>query len=419
MSTSVFIHESPATDQRIHAPNWLGWAAFLAASWTWCIGMFLPFLLVRDFGIWGWVVFAIPNVVGAAAMGWVLRTPKISGEISGAHRQACMLFSGVTIAFHLFFVESVIPVLIHIPKSWGQQANADVALGSVLVIASLMYLLMSRRIGAGRVIAVVALVISLAAMMMSFGEMHLIYSGAARYMPNIEQPFSADLLWLTPICVFGFAACPYLDLTFHRARQRSSNAKASFGIGFGVLFLAMILFTLLYTPALIANFITPILGMILAIHMGVQCAFTIAAHAREIQHGGAAAAIVAGALTLISWIVILFFPSGMAVHGQGAGELVYRIFMGFYGLVFPAYVWLVMLPRRNSPSTPTKRNVTIFIAATLLAMSMFWLGFVLSKMIWLLPGLAIVLLARLAVKGANAHGAAVGMSSAQQNSAPI
>ncbi|MDB5302268.1 MAG: hypothetical protein JWO87_3931, partial [Phycisphaerales bacterium] len=45
----------------------LGWGAFLACSWTWCIGMFLPVLLVRDFGEMGWLVFAAPNVVGAAA----------------------------------------------------------------------------------------------------------------------------------------------------------------------------------------------------------------------------------------------------------------------------------------------------------------------------------------------------------------
>ena len=31
--------------------------------------MFLPILLIRDFGPAAWFVFAIPNVVGAAVMG--------------------------------------------------------------------------------------------------------------------------------------------------------------------------------------------------------------------------------------------------------------------------------------------------------------------------------------------------------------
>ena len=50
----------------------LGWAAYLACSWTWCIGMFLPVLLVRELGTLGFVIFAVPNVVGAAMMGTIL-----------------------------------------------------------------------------------------------------------------------------------------------------------------------------------------------------------------------------------------------------------------------------------------------------------------------------------------------------------
>ena len=29
-------------------------------------------------------------------------------------------------------------------------------------------------------------------------------------------------------------------------------------------------------------------------------------------------------------------------------ELVYRMFMGFYGLIFPAYVWLCLIPGRGA-----------------------------------------------------------------------
>ena len=65
--------------------SWILWAIYLASSWTWCIGMFLPVLLVRDYGIWGWIVFAVPNVLGAAAMGWVLRSRSSSRHILIAH----------------------------------------------------------------------------------------------------------------------------------------------------------------------------------------------------------------------------------------------------------------------------------------------------------------------------------------------
>ena len=82
----------------------LVWAAFLGCSWTWCIGMFLPVLLVRDYGVWGWVVFAVPNVLGAAAMGWVLSDPARSSQLVERHRAACVCFSLITIVFHVFFV---------------------------------------------------------------------------------------------------------------------------------------------------------------------------------------------------------------------------------------------------------------------------------------------------------------------------
>src|SRR6059058_3078406 len=81
----------------------LAWAAYLASSWTWCIGMFLPVLLVRDYGVWGWIVFAIPNILGAAAMGWVIRSPEQSRSIVAVHQPAIVIFSTVTAAFQVFF----------------------------------------------------------------------------------------------------------------------------------------------------------------------------------------------------------------------------------------------------------------------------------------------------------------------------
>src|SRR4051812_37464475 len=82
----------------------LSWAVFLACSWTWCIGMYLPVLLVRDYGIWGWVIFAVPNVVGAAAMGWVMNRVRDPLAFERRHSLAMSVFSIVTVAFHLFFV---------------------------------------------------------------------------------------------------------------------------------------------------------------------------------------------------------------------------------------------------------------------------------------------------------------------------
>src|SRR5690554_5738767 len=90
----------------------LGWAAFLAASWSWVIGMFLPVLLVRDYGVWGFVAFALPNIVGAAAMGWVVTSPAESAAMVSTHRAACRAFSLVTIAFHAYVLVWLYPTLV-------------------------------------------------------------------------------------------------------------------------------------------------------------------------------------------------------------------------------------------------------------------------------------------------------------------
>src|SRR5437588_1246526 len=79
------------------------YAVFLAVSWTWCIGMFLPVILVREYGVWGWIIFAVPNVIGAAAMGWVIRSTERSEAIVRAHHAALAAFSFVTVSFQIFF----------------------------------------------------------------------------------------------------------------------------------------------------------------------------------------------------------------------------------------------------------------------------------------------------------------------------
>src|SRR4029079_12438831 len=90
--------------------HWLLWAVYLAMSWTWCIGMFLPVLLVRDYGVWGWIVFAVPNVVGAAAVGWLYRC-RDGLPVTEAHARVISLFSLVTAGFQIFFACWVIDII--------------------------------------------------------------------------------------------------------------------------------------------------------------------------------------------------------------------------------------------------------------------------------------------------------------------
>lgn len=380
--------------------GWLSWAPFLGMSWTWCIGMFLPVILVRDYGILGWIVFAVPNVIGAAAMGWVIRSAESSERIVNDHWMACSLFSGVTIAFHMFFVVAVIaPLALSMTAGAQGQARSDeamdLALGGVLAVAILLYVYMTRRPDADRTLAWVTLLISAAVIVVVLPELSLTHLNTAKLLP-IKGTNPSDLVWLAPVCVFGFLGCPYLDLTFHRARQFSNQARASFGVGFVGVFFPMIIFTLLYAQAMTGGSMTRLVAALLFIHMAVQSSFTIAAHARELQRNGRIAAIAAAVLTVFS--VGLFW----SLHSQNGtnirtGEMIYRSFMGFYGLIFPAYVWLVMLPGHGRVG-PTIPRLIVYGVIVLIALPMFTLGFLFQRPIWLVPGLAVVLLARLAIR---------------------
>ena len=45
----------------------------LASSWTWIIGMYLPRIMMERHGWAGFLAFAVPNVIGCTAFGFVLR----------------------------------------------------------------------------------------------------------------------------------------------------------------------------------------------------------------------------------------------------------------------------------------------------------------------------------------------------------
>ncbi len=392
--------------------------------------MFLPVLLVRDYGIWGFVVFAVPNIIGAAAMGWVLRQGA-SERLVRDHSWACDAFSVVTIAFQLFFALWFLPEMEIVDEfphgGWG------LILGLALLP---ICLILGRKLFApqhARKVAVVVWVVSIGlfAGLFALGAFTLWQTPAVRTHAFIDNP---DVLFLSPVCVFGFALCPYLDLTFHLARHsnRPSQSRSVFTIGFGVMFLAMILITLFATPLYWSTLGTPLriasssiehdptrLEFLLFIHLLLQLTLTICVHLERLSRSAdsrrptrvalftlCCVSIAAGALlnrsTHETWLTV--------------GETIYRLFMSFYGLVFPAYVWLCMIPTRDGHSGitgPRGRLKLITLAlATLLAAPCYWLGFIERQEIWLVPGLAVVLLARLVVRGDRTDGAQAPASSA-------
>jgi hypothetical protein len=358
--------------------------------------MFLPVLLVRDLGLWGWVVFAVPNVVGAAAMGWVLSEPRRSERIVREHRAACSAFSAVTIAFHVFFLLWFVPRLVGLP--WAAVAFALTAIYLLLTLTR-------EKLDVPTAAMVWAFSLAMFALFVSrLGHVSVPLAGREPALGNV---------WLAPVCIFGFVFCPYLDLTFHRARQAvdPAGSRSAFGIGFGVCFLSMILFSLLYATTLIPllspewrEHLRPALGVIVAAHMIVQAAFTMSAHARsfvatETRRG---AVLMLGVLAQLALFLGLGANLLPRYHGLDAGEVIYRLFMAFYGLVFPAYVWLCIVPGRDGSAGVTPAKVRAMVLGVGVAAPMFWMGFIENRMAWLVPGLLAVLLSRLTIPRASA-----------------
>lgn len=388
------VHEERAAhpDRPLSTLGVIGWAAYLACSWTWCIGMFLPILLIRDFGAWGFLAFAAPNVVGAALMGFVL-TSHQSREIAHRHHTAGQVFSAVTIAFQLVFLFTIATMFFG-PETArlyifaaGGAAAAAIAIGLkergavLLWAASVIVLTLSWR-----------------------------QSGWALPNLRLDNP-PPGLLWLAPVCMFGFALCPYLDLTFHHARRQSGDVSGRkvFALGFGVLFLVMILGTVTYATRGLnlmnwpARAVVVPGAMLIGAHIAMQAQYTVLLHLPAVYKGRHASWFVAVMLlAVIAGIGAAYEPWEPTRWGMSVGEVTYRLFLAAYGLVFPAYVWLCMIPTRDGHSGTAgpagRRKLTVLCAAVVLAAPCYWMGFVMKETWWLGVGLGVVLAARGAVR---------------------
>ena len=370
----------------------LGWGAFLACSWTWCIGMWLPAILMRDYGPLSFILFALPNCIGAAGMGILLKHPGRSDRITELHAGACAAFSGVTNAFQWFFAAWLL--------SPGEPGGLLAPMAAALV-AGVAYVGLRRNPRVARL----SLVVWIASLLLLgygiFGIEH----------PVPGPPPSTDLqglAFLFPVIAFGFLLCPYLDRTFHRARRAlpGDAGNSAFVIGFMALFWMMIFGTWFYAQPAITTSLTsglPLAPSLLAwpvlLHIGMQLGFTIAAHHASVPGEEPSRRFEGGILLLAAPIGVLaaWIAPHLALGSYSGGEVVYRLFMGFYGLIFPAYVWLCVIPRSGPVRRPSPRSLLVFVGAVLAAGPCFVLGFLMDQEAFLAPGLGIVLLARLLI----------------------
>ncbi len=412
--------------------------AYLACSWTWCIGMFFPILLLMDFGWPAFFVFAVPNVAGVMLFGWVMKRDGAAASLTERHSRAAAMFSLVTLAFHAFFIAWVVGMWVNLAAlgPWAQPladpANVAMSLGNTrelgetvkfLRLAGFTLWQSPALIGlvGGLLVYFVGLLASVSSLRVWFGVSALVWAISvgllALAMPwdglttgewtldvaSLSGP--AELLWAAPAIAFGFLLCPYLDLTFLRVRRESPGAggDGAFAVGFPLFFTVMIVGTLTYAPGVLMDLRIAALALL---HIMMQSAFTIGAHLRELRELRQTLPAASSGFVRLAPVAATLLPMVFA-EMWGGGELTYRFFMSAYGLVFPAFVWIMVMPRATGGEVSGRRKLVGFMLAVGIAAPFFGLGF-LGRQWWLLaPGVGVVLVAPLVlrvVRGASPKG---------------
>lgn len=353
----------------------VGWGLFLTSSWTWCIGMWLPLVLMVQFGWPGFWLFAIPNVLGCAGMGYLIRSRRQSETLVARHRGPMRWFSVATIAYQLFFLAFI----------FGGRGWFPTVLDGTLP---------------GLVVPLVAFAIAVAASWLPwkawpwFGSLIFLATmgtwiatgngfsqsiGSSGTEPDLE-------LWpLAPIIILGFLACPWLDPTFHRARQLAPSRQA-FGV-FGICFFAVLLFVTTYFQFDSFDTWTLVLPFLF-----YQATFTMSAHLREIRLLEAPDGW--GRTTLLSAISLVGVAIGYLLWLTCCFDIArdwlddtYLRFLGLYGLVFPAWILAFMLGNARQ----TTGMIALLVIGLVIALPMAEVGMIHDTRWWLLPPVIVVI----------------------------
>jgi hypothetical protein len=339
------------------------WGVFCACSWTWCIGMFLPALMIDRFGWPGFVVFAIPNVIGCAGFGYVLRRRGRSRAMRRTHSLAMTVFSLIAIGYHMLFATLVASVLIARSDSTPTQAPTLPVLAAIAVY------------GAGLVLSILRdrawLILAALTWLFSVGVFGAVGFHGWDHIVASDRADLDQLAWIAPVLAIGFLTCPYLDLTFHRALREAPSHHA-FAV-FGVTFTVMIVLTgfIWFAPG--GRLAPMAIG-----HLFAQSAFTVGAHLREMREAERPTRAEHRTFLMVLPLAAAFiFPIAQLIPNAGvwtSGENLYIRYLVFYGLLFPMYVLVFIGPGR--PLRPTTKAVLIALAATIVLAPLYELGFI-------------------------------------------
>jgi len=190
------------------------------------------------------------------------------------------------------------------------------------------------------------------------------------------------------------------------------DARRAFTFGYVILFLLLVLLTWAYAVFFLldSQLATPVL--VLFVHLIAQSGYTVGVHVRELNRAFASpvvAAITIGLLIIAALMInadsvqeplgLLREQSSMILNGDPV--LWYRYIISCYGLVFPAYVWLCMIPtasgHHGTRGRLGGRKLAVWLVVVAAASPFFWLGFIARQEHYLLGGMAVILGARAVV----------------------
>ncbi len=306
----------------------VGWGLFLASSWTWCIGMYLPVILLREWGWNGFALFALVNTIGAAAVGFLWTGPR-SAVFTAQRRELLLCFSLATIAYQAFFIAWMGGASLQAPAAELFDGAGDGAAGANPMRPWWAWLLASGAIwmvttlggsgrGGWRTLGAIATLGSLL--------LWLVYGTAGWSRVGAGAAPRIDLAFVAPAIALGFIVCPHLDLTFHRVVRESGRRRP--WIVFAFFFAPMLLFAASsYGPGGAVSDAT------LVAWWFVQASFTAAVHAREV--------VAAGIGRPRALVAVALATGAIAGSPLLGGESMYLRFLGLYGAVFPAMALLL------------------------------------------------------------------------------
>jgi hypothetical protein len=317
-------------------------------------------------------------VLGCAGFGYAIRSRRMSCAMIEANRGLMLLFSLAAIGFHMLFA-GILTL-----RFGGAAATSG---GGLIWFPGDLALLIL--LGGGVLAALpdrAWLIAGAALYAVSLASFALVgfdgWTGLAAYGAG-ELP---ELIWLVPVITAGLLLCPYLDLTFHRARQEAPS-KHAFAV-FGATFTIMLLLS-----AAVWFDTGPGLPTLLLGHFVGQAIFTTGAHLRELRevgrrHSPGVCALAAAALAFLAVVVP---AAAMISDGDDVriAEGLYLRYLALYGLVFPAAVLIFIGPW---PVIRGRKRATAALLATCIVLAPSFEAAFVHRITWTMiaPTLALV-----------------------------